>query len=75
MKMKYLATIDHERTLLRGSLCIQSAINHNDVNIIIMCYHNLQRIAGKQKDERYVVGDATDMEHDTEEGPGGDATD
>ena len=29
---------------------------------------------GKQKDERYIVGDA-DMEHDTEAGPGGDATD
>ena len=29
---------------------------------------------GKQKYERYMLGDATDMEHDTEDGLGGDAT-
>ena len=37
--------------------------------------HNFAHMkVGKQKDEE-VLRDATDKEHDTEEGPGGDATD
>ena len=46
------------------------ATNHNDVNIIIMCNHNV--VQGEWESKRMRgSGDATDMEHDTEEGPEG----
>ena len=45
------------------------------MNIIIMCSRNIaQRIVEKQKDER-MRSNGADMEHDTEERSGGDATD